>query len=114
MDEEYLRITDRERQALLEQYRKGAHERARLRAHIILLLAEGYAWAVIAGVLFCSTGTIARCKPHVEAEGIEAVLGRASSAPSGPGAWWSEMVAEWVLKCSPRDFGFVRSRWCCQ
>jgi transposase len=23
-------------------------------------------------------------------------------------------VAEWVLKYSPRDFGFIRSRWCCQ
>ena len=42
MDREQLRITARERQALLEQYRKGAHERVRLRAHIILLLAEGW------------------------------------------------------------------------
>ncbi len=95
MDGEHLRITARERQALLEQYRKGAHERVRLRAHIILLLAEGYAWAVIAGVLFCSTRTIARWKHRVEAEGIEAVLGRAPFVPSGLGAWWSEVVAEW-------------------
>jgi len=39
MDEEHLRITARERQALVEQYRKGANCRVRLRAHIILLLA---------------------------------------------------------------------------
>ena len=39
MDGEHLRIRARERQALLEQYRKGAYERVQLRAHIILLLA---------------------------------------------------------------------------
>jgi putative transposase len=114
MDKEHLRITARERQALLEQYRKGAHERVRLRAHLILLLAEGYSWAVIAGVLFCSTRTIARWKSRVETEGLEAVLGPPSSTSSGLGAWWGEVVAAWVLKGSPRDFGFVRSRWCCQ
>lgn len=32
----------------------------RLRAHIILLLAQGYSWALISAVLFCSTRTIAR------------------------------------------------------
>jgi hypothetical protein len=37
MDGEHLRITARERQALLEQYRKGANERVRLRAHLLLL-----------------------------------------------------------------------------
>src|SRR5262245_30460581 len=114
MDKEHLRITAPERQALMEQYRKGAHERVRLRAHIILLLAEGYSWAVITGVLFCSARPIARWKSRVEAEGIEVVLGPPSSATPGLGAWWSEVVAEWVLKYSPRDFGFNRSRWCCQ
>ena len=58
--ERHLRITAYERQVLLEQYRKGASTRVRLRAHILLLLAEGYSWAVIAGVLFCSSRTIAR------------------------------------------------------
>ena len=114
MDREHLRITDRERQALLEQYRKGASCRVRLRAHIILLLTQGYSWAVIAGVLFCSTRTIARWKSRVESEGLAAVLGPPPPVTAGVGAWWSEVVAEWVLKCSPRDFGFVRSRWCCQ
>jgi len=42
MDGEHLRISKRERQALLEQYRKGANERVRLRAHLLLLLADGW------------------------------------------------------------------------
>jgi len=113
MDEAHLRITARERQALLAQYRKGATKRVRLRAHLVLLLAEGYSWVVIAGVLMCSTRTIACWKRRVECEGVRAVLGPPPAAASRPGSWWSELVAEWVLKWSPRDFGFVRSRWCC-
>jgi hypothetical protein len=58
--ESHLHITVYEREALLEQYRTGVNPRVRLRAHILLLLAEGHSWAVIAGVLFCSTRTIAR------------------------------------------------------
>ena len=114
MDREDFRITARERQALLEQYRKGAGCRVRLRAHILLLLAEGYSWAVIAGVLFCSTRTIARWKQRVATGGLAAVLGPPPSATAGLGTWWSEVVAAWVLKWSPRDFGFLRSRWSCQ
>jgi putative transposase len=113
MDGDHLRITARERQALLEQYRKGANCRVRLRAHLLLLLAQGYSWAVIAGVLFCSTRTIARWKSRVESEGISAVLGPASPSTARLGNWWSEEVAQWVLKWSPRDFGFLRTRWCC-
>ena len=56
--ESHLRITAYECQALLEQYRTGVNPRVRLRAHILLLLAKGYSWAVIAGVLFCSSRTI--------------------------------------------------------
>jgi putative transposase len=108
-----IRITPTQRQALLDQYRKGANPRVRLRAHILLLLAQGYSWAVIAGVLFCSTRTIARWKTRVEAEGVGAVLGPAVPPTSRLGSWWSEVVAHWVLNCSPRDFGFLRSRWCC-
>jgi transposase len=111
--ENHLRITAHERQVLLEQYRKGAQTRVRLRAHILLLLAQGYSWATITGVLFCSTRTIALWKTRVESEGIGAVL-----APAPQAAWWlhrewSALVAYWVTEWSPRDFGFLRSRWCC-
>jgi len=111
--ESHLRITARERQALLDQYRKGVNTRVRLRAHILLLLAEGYSWAGIAGVLFCSTRTIARWKRRVEMEGVSAILGPPVPPASRRGPWWSEGVAYWVLEWSPRHFGFLRSRWCC-
>ncbi len=106
-------MTPAQRQALVEQYRKGTNPRVRLRAHMVLLLAQGYSWAVIAGVLCCSTRTIARWKTRVETEGMSAVLG--ASVP--PATWldggWSAVVAAWVTELSPRDFGFLRSRGCC-
>jgi putative transposase len=107
------RITARERQVLLEQYRKGANTRARLRAHTLLLLAQGYSWATIAGVLFCSTRTIARWKTRAETKGIRAVLAPPPQAATWLALGWSALVAYWVTELSPRDFGFLRSRWCC-
>src|SRR5262249_43894170 len=109
----HLRITGRERQVLLDQYRKGGHTRVRLRAHILLLLAQGYSWATIAEVLFCSTGTIARWKSRVESAGVRAVLVSSPQAAAGLDWGWSALVAESLPKWSPRDFGFLRSRWCC-
>src|SRR5829696_9133793 len=62
-----------ERKRLLELYRKEPDPQVRLRAHVVLLLADGYAWAVIAAVLFCSTATIARWKTRFESGGVEAL-----------------------------------------
>src|SRR5690242_19251337 len=111
--ESYLRITARERQVLLEQYRQGVHMRTRLRAHILLLLAQGYSWATIAGVLFCSTRTIARWRTRAETQGVQAVLSCSPQASAWLDHGWREVVAAWVTQYSPRDFGFLRSRWCC-
>ncbi len=89
----------------------------RLRAHIILLLADGYAWALITAVLFCSTATIARWKEHFECGGVVALLeerrGRKESA-SGPLGMWAACVVRWALKLQPSFFGLIRSRWCCE
>jgi putative transposase len=109
----YLRMTPAHRQALVEQYRKGADPRTRLRAHIILLLALGYSWTLIASVLFCSTRTIARWKARVEVQGVGAVLGPPPRSQPRVESWWGAVVAGWVTELTPRDFGFLRSRWCC-
>jgi transposase len=108
-----MRVTPTEHQALWEQYRKGSDPHVRLRAHIILLLAQGYSWAVIAGVLFCSTRTIARWKIRVGQEGVTAVLGAQRTPQPRLGSWWSAVVARWVTELTPRHCGFLRSRWCC-
>ena|SRR5689334_23545955 len=92
MDKEHLGLTTREHQALMEQYRKGAHERVRLRAHILFLLADGYSWAILGGVLFGRTRTSARGKRRVEENGIQAARGTPPST-SRLGRWWGEVVA---------------------
>ena len=43
-----------QRKRLLEAYRRAADPEVRRRAQIVLLLADGWAWAVIAAVMFCS------------------------------------------------------------
>src|SRR5689334_21487619 len=112
--ENHLHITAYERQVLLEQYRNGMSTQVRLRAHILLLLAEGYSWSVITGVLFCSSRTIARWKSRVELEGVRAILRPAPLPDSCRGNRWSAVVVRWVLEWTPQDFGFMRSRWCCK
>lgn len=104
-----------QRKRLLEIYRgKEANPaEARLRAHLILLLAEGHAWTLIESVLFCSSATIARWKERFESGGIDALLeenrGRTATLLVG----WTLLIVAWVKRLTPRDFGYCRSRWCC-
>jgi transposase len=84
----------------------------RQRAHI-LLLADGYTWALIASVLYCSSRTIARWKHRFERQGIDALPGRPSGGLPFFSARWAQLVAHWVTRLSPRAFGFLRSRWNC-
>ena len=86
---------------------------ARLRAHIILLLADRQAsWAAIAAMLYCSTATIARWKQRFQSDGVEGLLEERRGRRGMP-AVWAWIVVTWVEHCTPRDFGYLRSRWCC-
>src|SRR6185312_6508687 len=101
-----------QRKRLLQLYRKEPDPQVRLRAHVILLLADGWAWASIAKALYCSTATIDRWKARFEAGGVEALLeqrrGRRSLLLG-----WAAVLVTWVLTRTPRDFGYCRSRWAC-
>jgi hypothetical protein len=50
----------RQRQALLNQYRKDLDPEACFDAYILLLLVDGHTWKTVAAVLFCSSRTINR------------------------------------------------------
>src|SRR3990170_3051447 len=67
-----ISLRSAERKRLLEHYRKDPGPAVRLRAHIILLLADGCPWALIAAMLYCSTRTISRWKQRFEVGGVEA------------------------------------------
>ena len=105
-------LTADQRATLLRWYRGPADPRLRLRAHILLLLADGRTWDDVASALYCSTRTIARWKRRFDSGGLAALRGR-RPGPAGLGAGWAAVVAGWVLGLAPRAFGFARGRWCC-
>jgi transposase len=102
-----------DRKALLDTYRRDPDPAVRLRAHIVLLLAEGYPWATIAAVLFTSASTIARWQARYRAGGPEALLGRRPGGRPRFAAFWIAVAVRWVTTQTPRAFGWLRSRWTC-
>src|ERR1700733_2093228 len=108
-----IAITPKDRKRLLEMYRKSTDPAIRLRAHVVLLLAEGYPWSQIAAMLFTTPRTISRWKKRFQREGVNAVFGRNRGRPLVLVTWWVAMVVRWVIQKTPRDFGFLRSRWSC-
>jgi transposase len=102
-----------DRNTLLDHYRRDPDPQVRLRAHILLLLADGHSWATIAAVLFTSPSTIARWRRRFEHGGATAVLGRPRGRKRSPVWAWAAVVVLWVLDRRPAEFGFARSRWSC-
>lgn len=108
-----IRLSRGDRKALLQVARRGTDPDRRLRAHILLLLDDRVAWAVIAAVLFTSTATINRWRRRYLKEGIPGVTGPRPRR-SGVRDWWLAVVLRWVTAECPTGFGFVRSRWTCE
>ena len=103
-----------QRKRLLALSRKGPDPQVRLRAHIVLLLADGHAWSVVCAVLFCSTATVARWKARFGRGGVEALAGEGRGRRPLLLARWAVLLVVWVKTLTPRDFGYCRSRWCCR
>jgi putative transposase len=103
----------RQRQALLDRYRKDPDPEVRFRAHILLLLADGHTWEEVGALLFCSSRTIDRRVKRFHQEGLEAVAGHKLGRPFRFDPACMAVVIHWVTTQLPRDFGFLRSRWCC-
>jgi putative transposase len=106
-------LTTKQRDELLQIYRKDTDPELRFRAHIILLLAEGHTWDTIEAMLFCSSRTLDRWKKRFEAQGIEGLTGRKRGRPFRFGLAWVAVLVSWVTTKTPRHFGFLRSRWSC-
>src|SRR3954453_7127851 len=106
-------LTTDERDELLWIYRKDADPELRFRAHIILLLAQGHTWDTIEAMLFCSSRTLDRWKKRFEEQGIEGLTGRKRGRPFRFSLAWVAVLVSWVTTKTPRDFGFLRSRWSC-
>jgi transposase len=109
-----IRLTGADRNGLLDLYRRDPDPQVRLRAHILLLLADGHPWATIAAVLFTSPSTINRWRGRFEHGGVDEVLGRPRGRRRSAAWAWAAVVVVWVLARRPREFGFARSRWSCE
>jgi putative transposase len=107
-----VRLSADERNVLLQEIRRGTDPERRLRAHLLVLLSDGWEWNVIVNVLFTSTSTINRWRRRYLAGGVMAVL-ESARPRRAPWRWWTMLVIQWVTLQSPRDFGFYRSRWTC-
>jgi putative transposase len=103
-----------QRATLLNRYRKDHDPEVRFRSHILLLLDDGHTWATVCALLFCSSRTIDRWVKRFHAEGVQGVAGHKPGRPFRLAADWVKVVVEWVTTKTPRDFGFLRSRWCCE
>jgi putative transposase len=108
-----LSLTTKQRDELLRTYRKDPDPELRFRAHIILLLGEGYAWDDIEAMLFCSSRTVDRWLKRFQAEGTAGLIGKKRGRPFRLGLGWVAALVTWVTTQSPSDFGFLRSRWSC-
>jgi transposase len=107
-------LSAEQRTSLLDRYRHDPDPEVRYRSHILLLLDDGHTWITVATMLFCSSRTIDRWVKRFHAEGVQGVAGHKPGRPFRLAADWVNVVAEWVTTRAPRDFGFFRSRWCCE
>jgi putative transposase len=108
-----ITLTADERAALLDHLRHAPQPELRLRAHIILLLADGHSWSLLVSVLYCSTRTIARWQQRFRQDRLAGLLDQPRGAPARLARRWRDVVVEWITTQTPRAFGFFRSRWCC-
>jgi putative transposase len=109
-----ISLSPEQRASLLDRYRKDPEPEVRFRAHILLLLDDGHPWTTVASLLFCSSRTIDRWVKRFAAEGLEGLGGHKPGRPFRLSADWVKVVVGWVTEKAPRDFGFLRSRWCCE
>jgi len=104
-----IRLSRKERKVCLKMYRSA---RAARRALVLLLLADEYSYRQIGRAAFASPTLVAAVKRDFHAGGLARVLEQES--PEVSIASWLIIVARWLLRFTPQDFGFFRSRWSCE
>jgi transposase len=109
-----ISLTTEHRKTLLDWYRGRHPAELRLRAHLLLLLADGHSWATVCAVLYCSRRTVARWKKRFQEQGLDGLRDRPRGASCRFGTLWPALAIAWVKDFTPRAFGFLRSRWCCE
>jgi putative transposase len=107
-----IRLSVEQRKTLLKVYRGGGEARAARRAHIVLLLAEGWSYREVRVIAYVSHDLIAQCVQRFREGGVAAVVNEATATQVRPS--WVTTVTSWLLKRLPEEFGYFRSRWSCE
>jgi transposase len=105
-----LSLTKPERKSLLRHYRRHPDPAVRLRAHIVLLLADGFPWSLVEATLFTSSRTIDTWSKRFQAEGVRGLLGQSRGAP----ARWSDeadAILRDAMQHAPDNFGYLAVSW---
>src|SRR5688500_7179645 len=71
-----IRLSEEQRKELLTAYRYGKDARVSRRAHIVLLLAEGWTYREVRVIAFASFDLIRDCVRELNEGGLAAVLGK--------------------------------------
>jgi putative transposase len=108
-----IALSAKERKTLLHLYRHTHDPSLSHRAHILLLLDDGCTWDIITNILYTSPSTIARWQKRFRDDGLDGLLGQRRGRRPRLSWPWPSVIVRWVSERSPRDFGFLRSRWTC-
>jgi putative transposase len=106
-----IRLSAGDRKALLHLVRCGHDQRQARHAHVLLLLAEGWSVRRIGEALFASADLICAVRQRFACGGLRAALEPQAQAATVP--WWHLLLQCWLLRQTPRDFGYFRTRWSC-
>ena len=108
-----IHLSAEDRKTLLKSYRSGSDVRAARRAHIVLLLAEGWSYREVCSIAFASCDLVADCVRRFRRGGVKAVIEPRNSAEQSVPSWLVKVVG-WLTTKTPQDFGYFRRRWSCE
>jgi transposase len=107
-------FTARQQALILAQLRPARYGHL-LTLHILLLLAHGYSPTQIAACLFCSRSSVYRSVAAWRSGALKLTM-----PAHRPRFWLGRVLAAglrqkltWLLRSSPRAFGWMRTRWSC-
>ncbi len=106
-------LTTQQHDELLPISRKDPDPELRFRAPLLLLGGEGDAWDPSEALLFCSSRTVDRGLKRFQDEGVAGLTGRKRGRRFRFGLGGVAVPVSGVTPQTPRDFGFLRSRWSC-
>jgi transposase len=105
-----ITLSAEQRKTLLHFLRYANDVRLSRRAHVVLLLADGYSHRDIRAVAYVSFDFVADCVRRFREGSMESLC---TIAPKRPEPSRLEGLLAGLLEKTPEDFGYFRSRWSC-